>query len=580
MRYRLTLLIIPAFVTALLAVQVTHRYQSNNQISLRKINIQKTIIRCSPDWNTIKNSLDEVDIPLIPGAGNYQWKITTTNDSAQFYFNQGINMYYGFHIIEAMASFKKAERFDPNSAMIYWAKALTYGPNINDFGYVATPDALAAIERAIDLSASCSLLEKKLIHAQRVRYTSDTTQTREHLNQLYANEMKNVYNQFPDHADAATLFADAMMLQHPWDLWYNNGQPKPWTPQIRSVLEKTIKKTPNHPGANHYYIHVIEPSPFANLAIPSADRLGNLTPALSHMVHMPSHIYLRTGNYNKGRLVNENALNSYKKVIELYAPAKGADFLYVIHNLHMQTNHSMLAGNLNYSVLSAQDLIKSIPADYLEFEGALGNYVQYIFMTPVLVNIRFGRWDALVSMKKPEEKLKYANVLYHFGRGMAFVHQNNIEQANTELKQLQQIKNDPVLALPFSPFSSAQEGASVAENLLNGTISLKQKKYNNAINFFTKAVTTEENMVYNEPRDWLLNPKHYLGSAYLLMKDWKNAEKVFLNDLKNNNNNIWALTGLLKVYQIERKEKAALTLFNKLKTISKNSDISITVPVF
>jgi tetratricopeptide (TPR) repeat protein len=582
MRYRLILLAIPAFVTALLAVQVTHRYQSVKQSASLKLYKQKTIIRCTPDWNTLKSLLDEIDIPPIPGAGNYQWKITTTSDSAQFYFNQGINMYYGFHIIEAMASFKKAEKFDPNSAMIYWAKALTYGPNINDFGYVATPDALAAIEKAIDLSATSTLLEKKLIHAQRVRYTSDTTENREHLNQLYANEMKTVYNQFTYHADAATLYADALMLQHPWDLWYNNGQPKPWTPQIRSVLEKILKKTPNHPGANHYYIHVMEPSPFANLAIPSADRLGNLTPALSHMVHMPSHIYLRTGNYNKGMLVNEDALNSYKKVIELYAPAKGADFLYVIHNLHMKTNHLMLAGKLNSSVQSAQELIKSIPADYLDFDGALGNYVQYIFMTPVLVNVRFGRWDALFSMDKPEAKLKNANVLYHFGRGMAFAHQNKIAEANEELKQLQLIMNDPQLALPFSPFSTALEGATVANNLLKGTIALKQKQYNNAINFFTKAVTTEENMVYNEPRDWMLNPKHYLGNAYLLMKDWKNAEKVFLNDLKNNNNNIWALTGLLKVYQIEKKEKEkeALTIITTLKKIKNNSDISITDPVF
>ncbi len=580
MRYRLILLVIPAFVTALLAVQVTHRYQSDNQSAYLKLYKQKTIIRCTPDWNTINNKLDEVDIPPIPGAGNYQWKITTSSDSAQFYFNQGINMYYGFHIIEAMASFKKAEKFDPDAAMIYWAKALTYGPNINDFGYIATPDALTAIEKAVDLSSSCSLLEKKLIHAQRVRYTSDTTQTREHLNQLYANEMKNVYFQFPDHADAATLFADALMLQHPWDLWLNNGQPKPWTPQIRTILEKTLAKTPDHPGANHYYIHVMEPSPFAKLAIPSADRLGNLTPALSHMVHMPSHIYLRTGNYIKGSLVNETALNSYKKVIELYAPAKGSDFLYVIHNLHMQTNHAMLAGKLNYSVQSAQELIKSIPADYLELEGALGNYVQYIYMTPVLVDVRFGRWDELLNTEKPEVKLKYANVLYHFGRGMAFAHQIKIVEANKELKQLQLIMNDPQLALPFSPFSSALDGANVAENLLKGTISLNQKQFSNAITFFSKAVTSEENMVYNEPRDWLLNPKHFLGNAYLQKNDWKNAEKVFLYDLKNNNDNIWALTGLIKVYQIEKKEKEALTLYKKIKTINKNSDISITEPVF
>ena len=183
-----------------------------------------------------------------------------------------------------------------------------------------------------------------------VRYTGDSTDvTRAQLNQLYTDMMKKVYEQFPNHPDAQALYADAMMLQHPWDLWNINGTPKPWTPLIRDVLEKLIAKSPNHPGGNHYYIHVMEPSPFAAKAIPSAERLGKTNPGLSHVVHMPSHIYLRTGNYQKGIDVNIDAVNSYKKSIPLYAPVTGADFLYIIHNLHMKTNHAMLEGNFKNS---------------------------------------------------------------------------------------------------------------------------------------------------------------------------------------------------------------------------------------
>ena len=188
----------------------------------------------TPDWNELKDQLEESDIPPIPGAGIYKWKISTKNDSAQFYFNQGINMYYSFHIIEAMASFKKATKFDENSAILYWAQALGYGPNINDYGYRASPEALAALNKAKELSSTANDLEKSLIDAMSVRYTADSADaTRAQLNQAYTDKMKIVYEKFPTNPDAQALYADAMMLQHPWDLWNIDGTPKEWTPKIR-----------------------------------------------------------------------------------------------------------------------------------------------------------------------------------------------------------------------------------------------------------------------------------------------------------------------------------------------------------
>ena len=304
-------------------------------------NKKSAIISCSPDWESLEAIFEETEIPPIPGAGNYAWKITTTSDSAQFYFNQGISMYYSFHIIEAMASFKKAVKFDPESAMLYWAQALAYGPNINDLGYAASPEALASITKAVEKSMGCTEVEKLLIHAQEARYSADSTISREILNQRYADEMKAAYRKYESNPDVASLYADALMLQHPWDLWNNDGTPKVWTPEIREVLEKLLAKTPEHPGANHYYIHVMEASPYFANALPSADRLGKLTPGLSHTVHMPSHIYLRSGHYKEGSLVNETAVNGYREVVKLYSPASANDFLYVIHNLHMQTNNAM-----------------------------------------------------------------------------------------------------------------------------------------------------------------------------------------------------------------------------------------------
>jgi len=560
---------------------VVHSNEKQKQSSLHLTEFKKkNIIRCGPDWDNLKDWLEEADIPPVPGAGDYKWKISTRNDSAQFYFNQGINMYYSFHIIEAMASFKKAEKFDKYSPMLLWAQALTYGPNINDFGYTASPEALSAIGKAIEFSGRCTDKEIALIEAQRARYSTDSSQTRAMLNELYVDKMKEAYEKFTGDADVATLYADAMMLQHPWDLWNTDGTPKPWTPLIREVIEKVLAKNPNHPGANHYYIHVMEPSPYAAKALPSAERLGKTNPGLSHVVHMPSHIYLRTGLYNKGVNVNVNAINSYKRSVALYAPVTGADFLYVIHNLHMKTNNAMLAGNYKISEAAAIETRNSIPPGYLFIPAPMGSYVQYIYMTPVLVNIRFGIWDKILQEKQPDASQVYANILYHFGRGMAFSGRSSIKEANEELAAMKTLMADSSLAIPFTPFSAAIDGATVASKLLSGTIALKSGKATDAIKDLTEAVKVEQNMIYNEPRDWLLNPKHWLGKAYLVAGDGSNAEITFKADLQNNNDNGWALYGLNKACLMQKKYNEAAPALARYKKAFSKADINILSPVY
>jgi tetratricopeptide (TPR) repeat protein len=539
------------------------------------------IIRCSPDWTNINEWLDETNMPIIPGAGSYHWKINTASDSAQIYFDQGINCYYSFHIIEAMGSFKKAARFDPNCAMLYWAQALAYGPNINDFGYAASPEALEATARARSLSSTATPLEKELIDAMSVRYTADSSDVnRKQLNERYTAAMKEVYAHFTANADAGTLYADAMMLEHPWDLWYNDGRPKEWTPAIRQVLEDVLARSPLNPGANHYYIHVMEPSPFPEKALAAADRLGRLTPGLSHTVHMPSHIYLRTGAYGKGITVNEMAVNRYRKVLQLYSPVSSNDFLYIIHNLHMQTNNAMLAGMSAYSALSARQTVASIPKDYLQAPGPLGNMVQYIYMVPTLVDIRFGNWDRLINAGAPPENMIYGNILYHFGKGMALAQQSKVNEAGQELSKLQELMKDSSLLSALSPFSAAIDGCVIAENLLIGSIALKEKKNSDAIAAFEEAVVTEEGMVYDEPRDWLLNPKHYLANAYLVAGRPQAAREILEKDLQNNRENGWALFGVWQALVKKKKSAEASRVLARFRKAFAKADIKLYGPVF
>ncbi|HUR65562.1 MAG TPA: hypothetical protein VMZ03_04360 [Chitinophagaceae bacterium] len=579
MRSRLLLLTVLAFMTALLAFRIGPG--SKNSFTNTGKKEKKNVIRCGPDWEELKEWLEETDIPVIPGAGNYKWKISTKNDSAQFYFNQGINMYYSFHIIESMASFKKAARFDPRCAMLYWAQALAYGPNINDLGYAASPEALAATNKAMELSITASEAEKGFINAMAVRYTADSADVnRQQLNELYTAQMQKLYEKYPANADVAAIYADAMMLEHPWDLWNIDGTPKAWTPRIRQVLEKLLATAPNNPGANHYYIHVMEPSPYAAKATAAADRLGKLTPGLSHTVHMPSHIYLRTGQYLKGSSVNETAIKGYEKLSTLYAPVTNNAFLYLIHNLHMQTNNAMLAGRSAYSSLSAKETVKSVPADYLSAPGALGNFIQYVYMTPTLTDVRFGNWSNLLSATQPAENLTYANIIWHFGRGMAYAHQNNIEGAEKELSQLQVLLKDSSLYIPLTPFSASIDGAMVAESILSGTIALKEKNYDRAIDQFTIAVEQEEQMVYDEPRDWMLSPKHYLGDAYLKAGKTKEAKAVFQKDLLNNNENGWSLFGMWQALTAEKKTVEAARMLARFKKAFDKADVKLYGAVF
>jgi tetratricopeptide (TPR) repeat protein len=295
---------------------------------------------------------------------------------------------------------------------------------------------------------------------------------------------------------------------------------------------------------------------------------------------MPSHIYLRTGDYDKGVAVNEDAIHSYKRTLELYAPVSGADFLYSIHNLHMQTNNAMLAGRQAYSVASAEATRGSIPKDYLMAPGALGNYIQYISMTPLLTDIRFGRWSAILSSAAPANELVYANVIFALGKGLAYTAQSNLPEAKNQLVIIQSLMKDSVLALPFPPFSPALDGATIAYNLLAGSIDLAEKRFEKAAAAFSEAVAIEDNMVYNEPRDWMLSPRHYLGYAYLKSGDFKQAAAVFEADLKYNNDNIWSLQGLYDA-RVGLKQQAEIpSLKKKLDRLKKASDLTTLQAVY
>jgi tetratricopeptide (TPR) repeat protein len=539
------------------------------------VNQKRIAIRCSPVYVP---SADE-SIPALMGWGNYKWKVTTKSDSAQFYFNQGMAMYYAFHIIESRASFDKATRFDPKCAMAWWGKALAFGPNINDFGYQRPSEAYPSAAKAVALKAGCTPLEKALIDAIAVRYVADTAVEQTGLNEKYSAAMGRVYNRFRTNGDVAALYADAQMILHPWDFYTHEYEPKPWTPQLLTTLKQALKLSPAHIGANHYYIHAVEASATPEAALKSAKILSTAMPDVAHITHMPSHIYIRTGYYNTGIDQNTKAVKGFKKYVTEFAPASEGLFIYSLHNLHMKMACAQMAGAYKEALLAAKELQAAIPADYLTMPGALGHYLQYMHQSPMITYIRFGKWDEILAQPSADT-LAYTAVLRHFGRAMAFAKTGRLPEAKAEAERLEMKMQAAELKEPFTPFNAAYDGAAVAQTVLNGVMALQEGNTSAAIDNFTEAVKKEDRLIYQEPRDWLLPARHYLGDALLRAGRAEEAIAVLEEDLKINPSNGWALTGLQLAFQHLNRSANITTAKQRLKNAWIIKDVEISRPVF
>lgn len=576
----LFLLALTAFLSA--AALYNFNIDKTNNLSREQINTYKRNISagCSPNLLLINFEDSTNLLPLLEGWGDYRMPVSASEDSSGIFFQQGINMYYGFHIIEALASFEKAIRFDSSFAMAYWGKALAYGPNINDVEYAASPEAMEALQIAKSLYGNCTVFEKALIDALQSRYSNDSTKSRIALNQDYADAMKLVYEKFPGNADAAALYADALMVQHPWDLYDKQYEPKPWTPAIVSVLEKILSTSPNHPGASHYYIHAIEGSKHPQKGLEVADRLGKMVTGVAHLVHMPSHIYIRSGHYGKGIAVNEKAVQAYHQYRNKYPATAGNAFLYEGHNLHMQATCAAMDARYKEAFRLSAATRASVDKSWFDAGGYFSMYGQYLYMTPLFTQVRFGKWDDILHADPVPEALVYASKIWHFGRGMALARKHRFEEAKKELSQLTLNSTSDVLTEHPPTFNPGSEAIKVASFVLEGTIAQEEKRLEEAIQLFGEAVKAEDGMFYNEPKDWPLPTRQYLGNVYMVSGKFAMAQKIFLEDLIHNPMNAWSLTGITEALKNMGKTQEMKDYTLKKQKALENTDMAIKYPVF
>lgn len=497
--------------------------------------------------------------PLFENLGSHSFAISTSAEKAQTFFDQGLRLTYAFNHAEAHRSFMEAARLDPDAAMAFWGQAYTLGPNIND----PLPDderkmnAFKALQRAQKAADKASPKEQALIKALALRYSDDMGKDITELNMAYMEAMAEVVKRFPEDADVQTLYAAAIMNTMPWNYWNNDGSPAPNTLKGKAALEKAVEINSDHPGAHHYYIHMVE-LPQPDLAVPSADRLGELMPAAGHLVHMPSHIYIRVGRYLDAVESNQKAILADEDYISQCYSQGMYPLGYYPHNLHFLWSAASLLGNSETAIDAAKKTAEKVPTGELETLPFLQDFAS----TPLLAYTRFGKWNEILTIPYQGDDYKHLKLIWHYARSIAFLRKNNLKEAKEELQAIETMKDDPELDNVIANYTNPTSNiAKVAHEVVSGEVAAAEGNLSKAIEHLEKAVELEDQLIYSEPAPWHIPSRQTLGAILIKAEKYGEAEKIYKEDLEQLRQNGWSLMGLYQSLKAQNKMDEA----NKIK---------------
>jgi tetratricopeptide (TPR) repeat protein len=516
--------------------------------------------------------------PLLEGLDVLSFPVSTENKLAQKYFDQGLVLSYGFNHAEAARSFHYAARLDPDCAMAYWGFAYVLGPNYNagmeDDNYQR---AYQAIQRAVELSESnCTDKEKELIHAMAKRYAPEAPQDRSELDQAYADALKQVRNHFPNDPDIGTLYAESLMNLYPWDLWDKAGNIKEWTPTILATLDQVLDKNPKHPGAHHLYIHAVEASNQPEKGLASAKLFDEgLVPGSGHLIHMPSHIYIRTGDYHKGTLANIKAVEVDSTYLTACHAHGAYPLAYYPHNDHFLAATASLEGNSYWAIKSSKRMAAGVNRQLMEEPG--WGTAQHYYTIPYYVFVKFGKWQEILAMPAEDSALIYPQAIRHYARGMAFWGINDLESAGKELAAMKKLTEDESLKeVTIWDINSVYTLLQIAQRVLAGEILASEGKFEESVSILMEAVSLEDGLNYNEPPDWFFSVRHHLGAVLLEAGRAEDAIVTFEADLDRLPKNGWAMHGMLAAYaDLEDTQKMA-EIKKRLEVAWAHADISLS----
>ncbi|GMV49097.1 MAG: hypothetical protein AMXMBFR67_06400 [Nitrospira sp.] len=506
----------------------------------------------------------QAEVTLYDNLGTWHFEITTTSARAQEFFDQGLRLIYAFNHDEAIAAFSEASRLDPEAAMPYWGVALALGPNINSaMDAKAEARAVEALKQASQQAAQASPRERAYVETLATRYSLKKTGSRRAKDEAYAKAIRRLAQQYPDDVDAATLAAEALMVLRPWDYWRADGKPQPGTEEIVATLEAVLRRTPDHPGACHHYIHAVEASPEPQRALECAARLPALMPGAGHLVHMPAHIYMRLGRYEQAS--EQNAVAAKVDQDYLAGQHHSEGFYasgYYAHNLHFLNASLMMEGRSAEALQAARELLAKEP-------------MQDLFAPTLLLTMaRFGQWPDLIRQPPPPKTLRLTTGLWHYVRGLAFAATTRWGSVEGELANLRKALKQFARA-KTSEAKTSHAILQVAERVLAGELAARRGDYDDGIRALQEALRLEAALPYSEPPFWLQPVRHNLGAVLLLAGRPADAEAVYREDLRLNPNNGWALQGLVQSLRAQNKAGEAEEEERRFQAAWAKADVTL-----
>ena len=519
---------------------------------------------------------------LIPGSGTYSKKISTQNKEAQQFFDQGLRLAWGFYFPESIASYLEAARHDPDHPMPYWGMAHAMGPNPNS-RYSGMPDdpkgeGLKAIKKAMARIENASDMEAKLIKALYTLYDKDANPDAKQRDQAYLAEMRKLNGDYPNDPDIAALYANSYMSIQRWNYWGDQGEPISETLLVAEALEHIMSKDLSHPGVLHLHIHLIEASAEPERALVAADNLERTIPIVGHVVHMPSHIYIRVGQYEKALEQNIRSQKVDKEFAKIWGdlPLPNLGTYPLSHKIH--SGHALdfvryaasVQGNYNLASESAWAMANSIKDKQIMIMQG-----QKRVAAPWQVLKTFGKWDEILKLKPKHSGTPYLDGIWSYVKGSAYLSKRNTEQATRELNKLKQIINSPDVDKYRAGATPVSRVLKAAAYGLEGEIFLADSKYPEAIEAFTLAVELEDQNNYTEPPDWPHPMRLYLGSALISAQKFKEAENVYRRDLDWHKNNGWSLFGLHQSLLLQGKTDEAETIYKEFLLAWQQADIKL-----
>jgi len=509
---------------------------------------------------------------LLEGLGNHVHPIATDSALAQKFFDQGLALIFGFNHDEAARLFARASELEPKSPMPHWGIALALGPNYN---LPPMPEreekAWRAIAKAKELATNAPENERAYVEALVTRYSKDPHEDRHKLAVAYKDAMKEVKECYPDDLDAATLYAEALMNLRPWQLWTADGLPAEGTLEIVEVLENVLRRDPNHPGANHYYIHAVEASKTPERALPSAMRLGSIMPGAGHIVHMPSHIFLRLGDFQSSATVNETASEVDRKYIER-SGAKGVyPLMYYSHNLHFVSYARMMQGRYDDALDYARRLKRNVDGsiDEMPMIAPYGTF-EWLILS------RFAKWEELLAQSRPKEKNGFLNAMYHYSRGLAFAGLGRTNEAKVERGEMEGVSGE-ISEKERLMINSARSVLAIGLADLDARIARAEGDTGTEIVHWRRAVDLQDKLSYMEPPEWHYPVREALGGALLRQGKPSEAEAVFRKDLEINPRNGRSLFGLLEALKVQKKSVSTDWVKKEFTEAWKYSPASLTI---